>query len=345
MSSMTRAGGYAKKIGLTVLFVGLIVVVWAAVLFLAGANPVLSFVYIFKGALVGTSNLFSTLDLMVPMMLLALAVAIPGWAGVWNIGGEGQFLLGALAAAWVGISIDLGNPFLDVFLALFAAMVAGLVWSSWAGYLKVKLQINEIVTTLMANYIATLLVSYLVNYPLKEAGSSWAQTAYIKRPFQLHHLVGGSQFSLTFFISTGIVLVFFLLEKRTRLGYELTMIGSNERLSYLGGISIAAKRMVAMLLGGAVAGLAGGLVVLGNTYRMKEGISPGYGFTGLLVCLLADNDPILIILVSFLFAVLQSGSLNLQLFSDIPVEISGVLQVVLILFVAAFRIMIRKKER
>jgi len=85
--------------------------------------------------------------------------------------------------------------------------------------------------------------------------------------------------------------------------------------------------------------------VLGNTYRMKEGISPGYGFTGLLVCLLADNDPILIILVSFLFAVLQSGSLNLQLFSDIPVEISGVLQVVLILFVAAFRIMIRKKER
>lgn len=342
---MTIAEGYAKKLGLTIIFIGLVIIVWAAVFFTAGADPKLSFIYIFKGALVGTSNLFSTLDLMVPMMLLALSVAIPGWAGVWNIGGEGQFLLGALAAAWVGISFDLGKPFLDLVLAMLAAMAAGLIWSSWAGYLKVKLQINEIVTTLMANYIATLLVSYLVNYPLKEPGSSWAQTAYIKQPFQLHHIVGGSQFSLTFFISLGIMIIFFLVEKRTRLGYELTMIGSNESLAYFGGISVGTNRMIAMLIGGAVAGMAGGLIVLGNTYRMKEGISPGYGFTGLLVCLLADNDPIVIILVSLLFAVLQSGSLNLQLFFDIPVEISGVLQAILILFVAAFRIIVRERDR
>jgi simple sugar transport system permease protein len=344
MGKIFRTGMFTKRLGSMSLFICVILVVWAAVIFSAGVNPLLGFGYIFKGALVGKTNFFSTLDLMVPIMLLALAVAIPGWTGIWNIGGEGQFLLGALSAAYVGLNLELGNPLLNILAAIIAAMTVGALWSFWAGYLKVKLQINEIVTTLMANYIATLLVSYLINYPLKEPKSSWAQTADIGRTFQIHHLVGGSQFSATFFISLGIVLIFLFLQRKTRLGYELTMIGSNERLAYFGGIAVGPKRMIAMSLGGAVAGISGGLVVLGNTYRMKEGISPGYGFTGLLVCLLADNNPIAIVLVAFLFAVLQVGSLNLQLFSDAPVEIGGVLQVVLILFVAAFRIILRGRK-
>lgn len=341
---MSRARMVAKRLCSTGLFICVILVVWAAVLFAAGANPISGFGHIVRGALVGKMNFFSTLNLMVPIMILALAVAIPSWAGVWNIGGEGQFLLGALSAACTGLILDLGSPFFNILAAIVAAMAAGALWSFWAGYLKVKLRINEIVTTLMANYIATLFVSYLINYPLKEPKSSMAQTADIGKSFQIHHLVAGSQFSITFFISLGIVLIFLFLQRKTRLGYELTMIGSNERFAYFGGIMVGQKKLIAMTLGGAVAGVSGGLVVLGNTYRMKEGISPGYGFTGLLVCLLADNNPISIVLVAFLFAILQVGSLNLQLFSDVPVEIGGVLQVVLILFVAAFRIILRGRR-
>jgi simple sugar transport system permease protein len=334
-----------KRIWLSVLFFLIILSSWALVILMSGANPISGFLIILQGTFSDHVSFFSTLNQMVPIMLLALAVAIPGWAGVWNIGGEGQFLFGAFMAAYVGIMLDIHQSAFGVISALIISLAAGLLWSSWAGYLKMRFGINEIVTTLMANYIAILFISYLINYPFKEPGSSWAQTAVVRDSFKIPHLISGTQFSVTFIIAVGVVILFHVMQRRSKIGYELTMTGSNERLAYVGGVSVGKIHFVSMLMGGAVAGLAGGLVVLADTYRMKEGISPGYGFTGLLVCLLAANNPLAILLISFLFAVIQMGSLNLQLFTDVPAEIGAVLQVVLILYVAAFRILTGRKWR
>jgi len=342
---MRNLATFARKHWLTGIFVLLIAVTWAVVIMASGTPPLAGFLMILQGTFSDKIALFSTLNIMVPLMLLAIAVAVPGWTGTWNIGGEGQFMLGAMVAAWVGAVLPLNQGLLCVAVALVLSAAAGLVWASWAGALKTRFNINEIVTTLMANYVATLFVSWLVNYPLKAAGSAWAQTAVIRDPFKIPPIVKGTQFSITFFVALAVVVFFQYFRRRFKKGYEFTITGSNERFARIGGVSVGGVRLLSMLMGGAAAGLAGGLVVLGNAYRMKEGISPGFGFTGLLVCLLAANDPVAIIVISFLFAVIQMGSLNLQLLTDIPVEIGGVLQVVLILYVAAFRMLTGRKGR
>jgi simple sugar transport system permease protein len=150
-------------------------------------------------------------------------------------------------------------------------------------------------------------------------------------------LFEGSQFSATFLIAIGIVLVLFVFRKKFIMGYEFEITGSNSDFAELSGVKVKKIKLLSMLIGGALAGLAGGLLVLGMTQRVMQSFSPGYGFTGLLICLLAFNDPLIIIGIAFLFSVLQTGSVNLQLFSSVPAEISGVLQAVMVLFVAAFK--------
>ncbi len=332
-----------KKITIWVFFILIILAVWAVIIAISGENPFSAFGYILEGSLGDTGYFLSTLNKMVPIMLTALAVAIPSWAGIWNIGGEGQLLLGGFGAALIGFSINLGSGFLNILFALIVSALFGLVWALWPGYLKVKLNVDEVVTTLMGNYIASYFVLFLINYPFRDHSSPMAQTKYIDSSFQIPYMFRGSQFSYTFFIALGVVFIFYFIIRKFKFGYEIRMTGSNPDFSKMSGIKTKKIKLVSMLMGGAVAGLAGGLLVLGMNHRMMQSFSPGFGFTGLLVCLLAFNNPILIVFISFIFAMLQTGSVNLELFSNVPAEISGLLQAVMVLFVSAFKIISMRK--
>ncbi|MDK2801187.1 ABC transporter permease [Kosmotoga sp. DU53] len=334
-----------KRISLWSTFIISILSTWAVIIALNGENPLYAFQYILEGSLGDSDYFLSTLNKMVPIMLTAMAAAVPAWTGVWNIGSEGQLLFGAFGAAFIGFTFNLGTSFLNIPLALVVAACFGMLWVAWSAFFKIKFNIDEVVTTLMGNYIAFQIISYLINRPFRDPGSPLAQTKYIDPSFSIPYLFKGSQFSCTFFIALSIVILLYIIKKYFKFGYELNLTGSNPEFAKLSGINISRAKFYSMLIGGALSGLAGGLLVLGMTHRVMQSFSPGYGFTGLLVCLLAMNHPIIIIFVSFLFALLQTGSVNLELLSSVPAEISGVLQAVLVLFVSAFRTMVLGKGR
>lgn len=326
-----------RKLFLSLLLVVCILSVWALIIWFGGESPFKGFSFIIEGSLGNHYQLLSTLNKMVPLILAAAAVAVPAWTGMWNIGGEGQLLLGAFGAALVGFSIDFGAGIVNIVVALLVSAAFGMAWAAWPAIFKIKLRMDEVVTTLMGNYIAAQLIAYLINKPFRDPRSPLAQTPYIKSNYVIPYLFEGSQFSATFFIAIGIVLVLFVFRKKFIMGYEFEITGSNSVFAELSGVKVKKIKLLSMLIGGALAGLAGGLLVLGMTQRVMQSFSPGYGFTGLLICLLAFNDPLIIIGIAFLFSVLQTGSVNLQLFSSVPAEISGVLQAVMVLFVAAFK--------
>jgi len=326
-----------KKLSFSLLLVVCILSVWALIIWFGGESPFKGFYYIIHGSLGNHYQILSTLNKMVPLILAAAAVAVPAWTGMWNIGGEGQLLLGAFGAALVGFSVDFGVGLVNIIVALIVSAAFGMAWAAWPAIFKIKLKMDEVVTTLMGNYIAAQIIAYLINKPFRDPKSPLAQTPYIKSSFVIPYLFEGSQFSATFFVAIAIVLALFIFRKRFLLGYEFEITGSNSVFAELSGVRVSKTKMLSMLIGGALAGLAGGLLVLGMTQRVMQSFSPGYGFTGLLVCLLAFNNPLLIVGIAFLFSVLHTGSVNLQLFSSVPAEISGVLQAVMVLFVAAFK--------
>jgi len=327
--------------------IGLIFAAWSSFIAVSGANPFEGFYYLGLGAFGGGCEILSTLNKMVPFVLTAFAAAIPAWAGVWNIGAEGQLLLGGFIAAVVGTSHWLKNvpSFVGITIILICAFILGSAWALWTILLRIYMNINEVITTLLSNYIAALLTSYFVNYPFRAPGSPWAQTSYINEKFIISPLISGSEFSSAFFIMTAVVMLIIFMERQTILGYEIYMTGKNELFAAQGGIKTGFIRLVSMIIGGGLAGLAGGLLVVGVNYRFMEGFSPGYGFTGLLITLIANNRSILIIIISFIFAALQTGSVSLELFTDVPAEVSGVLQAILVLFASAWSLLVKTKVK
>ena len=326
-----------RKIILSLLLVTCILSVWALIIWFGGESPVKGFLYILDGSLGNHYQLLSTLNKMVPLILAAAAVAVPAWTGMWNIGGEGQLLLGAFGAVLIGFSVDFGVGLVNIVIALIVSAAFGIAWAAWPAVLKIRLRMDEVVTTLMGNYIAAQLIAYLINKPFRDPRSPLAQTPYVKSSYVIPYLFEGSQFSATFFVAVSVIIILFVFRRRLLTGYEFERTGSNAVVAELSGIRVTKMKLLSMLIGGALAGLAGGLLVLGMTQRVMQSFSPGYGFTGLLICLLAFNEPLLILGIAFLFSVLQTGSVNLQLFTSVPAEISGVLQAIMVLFVAAFK--------
>jgi len=330
-----------------VLFIGLIILSWSIIILFSGENPLNVFYYLLEGSVGNYNAFFSTLDKMFVLILTALAVSIPGSAGMWNIGGEGQFLLGGFAAAWLAIYFNTHLAFLNIIIVLSFSAAAGALWAYWPALLKVRLKVDEVVTTLMGNYVIIFFTSYLVNFPYRASDSTWPRTEYIPDNFIIPPL-NNLPFSYTFFISIAILIFIEIIRKKSILGYEYSMVGKNELFAKQGGIDVCKVKVRSMMIGGALAGLAGGLMVLGLTYKFMDGFSPGYGYTGLLIALITGNLPIFIFGIAFIFAALQVGSINMQLFTNIPAEISKVLQSVLVFFVTAQRtinIKIKKRER
>lgn len=329
------------------LFIGLIILSWSLIVLFSGENPINVFYYILEGSIGNFNAFFSTLDKMFVLILTALAVCIPGSAGMWNIGGEGQFLLGGFAAAWLASYFNTHLAFLNIIIVLSFSAAAGALWAYWPALLKVRLRVDEVVTTLMGNYMVLFFTSYMVNFPYRAIDSTWPRTEYIPDNFIIPP-VNNLPFSYTFFISIAILIFIEIIRKKSILGYEYSMVGKNELFARQGGIDVDKVKVGSMMIGGALAGLAGGLMVLGLTYKFMDGFSPGYGYTGLLIALITGNLPIFIFGIAFVFAALQVGSINMNLFTDVPAEISKVLQAVLVFFITAQRtinIKIKKKER
>lgn len=270
---------------------------------------------------------------LLTIVLVALAAAIPFKAGIWNIGGDGQLLIGAFSSALVGIYLTGLPALVHVALAVAAGMLGGMLWAAIPGFLRLKYNANEIVTTIMMNYLATLFTGYLVTYPFHAPGSSNSETPNILDSAVLHRLVPMSNLSTGLYITIAVFIIIYLIDKRTTWGYEWRVIGSNPEFSQYGGVRNNKMQMIAMCLGGSLAGLAGSILVLGNYHKFIAGMGGGIGFTGVLIAIIATNSPVVILLIGAIFAILENSIIGMESKLGIAVEFSDILQAAIILLV------------
>lgn len=311
----------------------------ALVMAVSGRNALEAYRTLFQVAFVGTQNIADTLLAATPLIFTGLATAVAFRAGVFNIGVEGALYLGAFAAAWIGFTFTSLSAGLIVPLAFLAAGIAGAIFTLIPGLLRAYLYVDEIVTTIMLNYVAIFFTSYLVNYPYAVPGLANAMSPKIAAAADLPRLLPPSQLNLALIVALVLVAGVHLLITRTTLGYELRAVGSNPIFAKWSGIPVASLIVKVMLLSGFIGGLAGAGQVLGVNYRFVDNFSPGYGFDGITIALLGRTTPLGSLVAAILLGALRSGGSTVEIFLDVPKDLVLILEATIIFFVTAEYVM------
>ena len=308
--------------------------VGAIVLLGTGYSPIRAYSSMIKGAFGDKFGIGQTLTQATPIIYTGLSFLFAFKCGLFNIGAEGQLLVGGLAAALVGISFE-GLPFIiHVPIAILAGALAGGLWGLIPAVLKAKLGAHEVITTMMLSYVAFYITGYMVNYPYKAPG--WVpQTVIIAPSAQLPRILQPTQLSASIFLALILAgLTHYILEKTTP-GYEMLAIGLNPSAAESGGINIKKGMILALVISGALAGVGGAGEVLGVHRRFIEGFSPGYGWDGIAVALMGKLHPIGVLFAAVLLGALRSGGMVMTRVTGVPLDIILMLQALVILFIAA----------
>ena len=307
-------------------------VIGAMVLALAGDNPFAVYKLMAVEAFGGEKRIAATLSEATPLILTGLATAIAFRASIFNVGVEGSLYLGGILAAFIGFTaVSLPSPLL-ITLALALAALAGAAWALIPALMRAKLNVDEVVTTLMLNFIAVSITSWLVNGPLLAPGSANSATPLIADAARLPRLLPPSTLHIGLLVALALLVLYDLWGRYTALGFETRLFGLNPRFARAVGMDGAGLIIKTMLISGAIGGLAGGLHALGVVHRFTGGFSPGYGFTGIAVALLGRNNAFGMLISALIFGALATSGTTIQLFSDIPLEITGIIQGAVMIF-------------
>jgi len=288
-----------------------------------------------------------------PYIFGALSVAIALRCGIFNIGTEGQLYIGALASTIVGIYLKGLPAFVHIFLALLAGGLAGAFWAGIPAILKTRFGSNEVINTIMLNYVAFKFVEFMLIGPIHRPDQPEPFSAYILPSAELpRFLPYPNRFHLGFFIAIGLAVFMYWFLFKTPTGLEIRLVGKNPNAAKYAGINIKNKYILAFLISGAMAGLAGANEILGVNHYLSGTISPGYGFESISLSILGNNHPIGVIFTSLMFGFLRNGSTRMQNIARVPIEIITIMQALIISFIAAptiiqklFRLKDDDKER
>ena len=305
----------------------------SAVLVASRLNPLSAFAALLTGALGSTQALAETLAQTTTLLFAGVGVAVALRAGLFNVGAEGQLVIGGLCAAVAGAQLALPWP-LEIPLCLAAGAVGGGFVGALAGWLRSRFGASEVISTIMLNYIAIIASSFLVNGPLR-GSSSIPETAAIAPSAILPPIIASTRLTFAFPIAVVVAIAVAWWLRRTVAGYELRAAGKSERAARYAGIDVGRTIVRAMFLSGALAGLGGATEVMGLVHRFNAELSPGFGFTSIAVALLAGASPLAAIATSLLFGVLQNGALAMQAVAGTPKDVIAIFQGFVILFVAA----------
>jgi len=296
----------------------------------AGGSPGAALAALLSGAF-GSADAWSEVGVRTcPLLLTGLAVAVAFRAGIWNIGAEGQLLIGAVAVAWLGTHVGDWSGWLAVPLILCAAALGGAGWAGIAGALRTTRGVDEVISTIMLNFIALGLVGWLVHGPLMEAAATYPQSdavgvaARLPRLFNGYRVHGGLLLAVA--AAAGVAMLLF----RTVLGFEMRAVGLSPQAARLAGLRTDGALLRALALSGALAGLAGGIEVSAITYRLYDRFSPGYGFTAIAVALLGRLHPLGVVLAAVFFAALDVGSLAMQRVAGVSSVLVSAVQAIVI---------------
>ncbi|MGK5089240.1 ABC transporter permease [Bdellovibrionota bacterium FG-2] len=308
------------------------------VTWIAGENPLHVLAILVKSAFGSRYDFGMTLFYATPLIFTGLSVALAFHAGLFNIGAEGQLTLGALAAAAVGICFPNVPTFIAPVFAGCAAFVAGALWGMIPGWLKARRGSHEVINTIMMNFIAVGLSSWVTLYLLQNPDSQNPETQAVAPSYLIKHLdfFGDAPLSVALFVAfAAVVVVWIFLSKSTR-GFELRSVGQSEGAARSSGISVGRTQILAMALAGGLAGMVGVSEVLGNATRFKVGFSPEYGFMGIAVALLGRSRPLGVLGAALLFGALHKGAADLDMETEnVTRDLSLILQGLVILSVAA----------
>ena len=301
---------------------------------LNGVNPLAAYATLLQGAFGGPRQITETILKTTPILIIALGLTVAFRARVWNIGAEGQYHIGALLGGAIALLFPTLPGIFLIPLMLVAGILGGILWSGLAGLLHLKRGINLIICTLMLNYIGVLLVQYAARVPLRDPDGFLPESAKFVDAAQMPRLFD-SRLHIGVLIALLLVAATYLLLWRTPLGFRLRAVGAQLSVAKSVGINTQRHILTALLISGALAGLAGVIEVSYTYTRLKQSISDGYGFTGILVALLGQLSPIGVLIAAVLFSALSIGAQSLNVSLQVPSAVAGVLQALLVLGVLA----------
>lgn len=328
-----------RSIGMPLLASVIAVVIGAIIAMAIGYSPLAVYGSLISGAFGNLVNTANTLAGAVPLILAGLGIAVAFRAGLFNIGAEGQYWVGTVASVWVGYHFTTLPGWIHFILCILAGMIAGGIWAGVIpGLAKAYRGAHEVITTMMLSYVGILLARYMIEDGPMRAPGYQPQSFEVVPGVQLPAIVPLSQLTSGIFIAIVAAVVIWWLLRQTTFGFQLRAVGANQRAARYAGMNVPLYTVLSLGLSGVLAGLAGTVQMLSQDHRITESFNSGYGYTAIVVALLARNNPFGVIIASVFFSMLSTGGQNMQMQSGIPSSLTDVLTGLIIFFVAAERI-------
>jgi general nucleoside transport system permease protein len=308
----------------------------AGVLAALGASPAGVFVALYEGAFGNWLAVTDTLVKATPLIFTGLAISLAFSGALWNIGADGQLIAGAIAAGALGPYLGYWPRPIALILMLAAGALGGALWGGIAGWLRARRDTNEVISTIMLNFVAVQLLSWVVHGPLMEPSRAYPASRPIAPAAELYTFLAPSRLNAGMLVALALAAACFVLLYRTEVGFELRAMGRNRRAATFFGIPIASLTIWVMALSGALAGLGGAVQVSAITHRLYEKFSPGWGYEAIAVALVARLDPLAIVASAVLFGALDNGSQAMQRSAGVSPVLVQVIQGMVILILLAF---------
>ncbi len=316
----------------------------ALIFLLMDVNPMRAYYEILKAAFLTEYGITETIVKFIPLSLISFGLLVVFKAQIWNIGAEGQLIMGAIIATWFALNLGYLPSYIIIPLMYIMGFIAGLAWAIIPSVLKIKLHVNEVLTTFMMNLIAQKILEYFVYGPWRDPhGWGFPQTAMFPENARLPILAGTRIHYTTLIISiiSGILLQIMIL--KTTLGYEIKVVGGNIQAARYAGINISKIILLSMIISGGLAGVAGVGEVAGIKFRLNPNVSPGYGYTGIVIAWLGGLNPLGVAIATFLYSGLLVGGDALQVAMQLPQATINIFNGSILFFILLFDFFVRNQ--
>ncbi len=286
-----------------------------------------------------TQDLAGTIRWSIPLILAGLAICVTYKAEIYNLGVDGQILIGAVAATAVALSLPEMPAMLALTIVFLSAMVGGALMALIPGTLKVLFNTDEVVSTLLLNFLAEFFLLYLIVGPMRDPAAAMRYNASALLPeytwLPRFQAFAPSTANVGLYIAFAVAGIMVFLFYKTRLGYEIRIVGANANLARYGGMNPKRLTITVMLISGAIAGIIGAIEVCAVQHKLIAGFNPGFGFDGIVISLLANNNPVGVVFSGFFLGMLYNGGINMERFTDVPSAITDIVMAIIIITISA----------